>query len=157
MDEDDQRFSPEEIACINNEKRKLLDSKRYIEILPPLDHIDTPIDISEHEVPMSELEEIAKRNENPVELKLKNVKKVRVWEYEEIPGKCLVCYFSLSFMCEGCTDAHSTGENWETCTATIGKCSHAFHSHCLDKLFKSFNYLCPLCRKEWEPKKTITY
>ncbi|KAK7309964.1 hypothetical protein RJT34_07127 [Clitoria ternatea] len=40
--------------------------------------------------------------------------------------------------------------------ATVLKCKHVFHRHCLDTWVGLKNVTCPLCRRSLDPRRTLT-
>lgn len=83
-----------------------------------------------------------------VELKKWNAVAYWSWLQEGNDNQCTICTNALEQPCL-CVCMANPHLN-EECTISFGKCTHAYHSHCiLSWLKKGTN--CPKCDEVWEP------
>ena len=60
-------------------------------------------------------------------------------------SKCAICHNTFSEPCIDCSlcDIY-------TCNLSVSNCNHKYHTHCINKYFRSKNKnMCPLCNEEW--------
>ena len=60
--------------------------------------------------------------------------------------KCEICEDKLAVLCVFC---HMKKDG--PCMVSVGRCGHAFHSHCLQNLLMT---KCITCKKDWELSRT---
>ncbi|MEN2498449.1 MAG: RING-box protein 2, partial [Marteilia pararefringens] len=73
-------------------------------------------------------------------------------EFFDLKDKdCAICKFPLDSICNFCQDSESADE----CRLSIGKCTHMFHSHCINQWTDS-NVTCPLDNLSWKFKTSIS-
>jgi len=69
------------------------------------------------------------------------------WNLNVINEECPICRNNVLEQCSDCNN----DQNIE-CISVIGKCSHVYHLHCIDKWLKK-NNSCPLDNSKWEFKR----
>ncbi|OWA50738.1 putative Anaphase-promoting complex subunit 11 [Hypsibius exemplaris] len=77
---------------------------------------------------------------------------VASWKWKDASeDDCGICRSPFSACCNDCKYPG------EECPIAVGKCSHTFHIHCIQKWLQSQQQqrqTCPMCRQEWNPTKT---
>lgn len=78
---------------------------------------------------------------------LKSWTPVAIWGYNAPIDSCTICKNKLTEKCPEClTTLHFQTKN---CIITQGKCTHAFHHHCLDSWRRQGANSCPTCSIPW--------
>lgn len=73
------------------------------------------------------------------------------WKYDIEDNTCRLCRKDLMMPTE-----QSLSSKKITCNVDIGKCTHGFHSDCIDKWLKAGNMSCPTCTCIWNNNDTVS-
>ena len=82
-----------------------------------------------------------------MEITIKKVKAVAKWSWVVSDECCGICRNPFDACCSSCK---APGDD---CPPVWGKCTHAFHMHCILAWISSKDNAeqqCPMCRRPWE-------
>ncbi|KAG9393251.1 APC/C catalic core Apc11 [Carpediemonas membranifera] len=79
-----------------------------------------------------------------MKIEVKDWHTVAKWKWLKSEDSCGICQMPFEMACPKCT---IPGDD---CPVALGKCSHAFHIHCIMKWLENGRTECPLCRQPFE-------
>lgn len=81
------------------------------------------------------------------------INQIGIWTYDLSNENCGICRDSNQSLCIMCMGG-DTNPN-EPCQVIIGRCGHAYHSHCINGWLKN-SAVCPICNQTWLADKILT-
>jgi hypothetical protein len=75
------------------------------------------------------------------------INQIGIWTYDLSNENCGICRDSNQSLCLMCESGDTNPA--KPCQVIIGKCGHAYHSHCINGWLDN-NSVCPICAQTWD-------